>query len=528
MNKKIVASLGLLLSPFAAFANNLIVCTEASPDGFDVVQFNSLVTTQASADVIFNGLVRYDETEKSVKPSLAKNWTISDDGLTYLFDLHDNVVFHSNKSFTPSRTLNADDVLFSFNRMLDKNHPWHKVVGATGFPHAQSFGLAELIKSIEKTGTHQVKIELTRPDATFLPLLTMGFTSIYSAEYADLLAKENRFNELNTQPIGTGPFSLRQYTKDANIRYIAHKEYFEGEPPVKQLVYAITPDAAVRTQKVEAGECHIAVAPKPSDVKLAIEKQHINVNQVPAFSTAYVALNTQKAPFDNVLVRQAVNYAFDKKSYNQAVFEGTAIEANTPYPPNTWSFNDKIIPYEYNVEKAKSLLEQAGLKDGFKTTIWVRPTGSVLNPNPKLGAEMLQADLKKVGIDASIQVIEWGELIQSAKKGEHDILFMGWGGDNGDPDNFLTPQFSCNAVQSGTNFARFCDQKLHGLIEQGKTTSDIATRTALYEEAQQIIHDQALWIPLAHPTASTLLRKEVKGYQTSPFARQHLSQVSVE
>jgi peptide/nickel transport system substrate-binding protein len=140
----------------------------------------------------------------------------------------------------------------------------------------------------------------------------------------------------------------------------------------------------------------------------------------------------------------------------------------------------------------------------------------------------LQADLAAVGIKAEIKVIEWGELIRRAKAGEHDLLFMGWAGDNGDPDNFLTPQFSCAAVTSGTNFARYCDQGLDKLISAGKATSDQAERSALYLKAQTQIQQQALWLPLAHPTAAAVTRKDVQGYQVSPFGRQDFSHVTLK
>ncbi|NOP02598.1 ABC transporter substrate-binding protein, partial [Klebsiella pneumoniae] len=135
---------------------------------------------------------------------------------------------------------------------------------------------------------------------------------------------------------------------------------------------------------------------------------------------------------------------------------------------------------------------------------WTRPSGSLLNPNPSLGAQVLQADLAKIGIKAEIRVIEWGELIRRAKAGEHDLLFMGWAGDNGEPDNFLSPQFSCAAVKSGTNFARFCDSRLDQLISAGRTTNDQSVRSRLYQQAQTLIQQQALWVPLAHPTAAAL------------------------
>ena len=178
--------------------------------------------------------------------------------------------------------------------------------------------------------------------------------------------------------------------------------------------------------------------------------------------------------------------------------------------------------------KAKALMAKAGLKDGFQTTIWTRPSGSLLNPNPSLGAQLLQSDLAEIGIQAEIRVIEWGELIRRAKAGEHDLLFMGWAGDNGDPDNFLTPQFSCAAVKSGTNFARYCNADLDKLISAGKTTSEQGVRTKLYEQAQAQIQQQALWLPLAHPTAYALTRKDVQGYSVSPFGRQDYSKVNLK
>ena len=312
------------------------------------------------------------------------------------------------------------------------------------------------------------------------------------------------------------------------MRYKANPDYFAGKPSVDNLIFAITPDANVRLQKLHRDECQIALSPKPLDVGEAEKDPALKVEKTPAFMTAFVAINSQHPPLDKPEVRQAINLAFDKASYLKAVFEGTAEAANGPYPPNTWGYAKDLPGYPQDLAKAKALLDRAGLKDGFKTTIWTRPTGSLLNPNPNLGAQLLQADLAKVGIQAEIRVIEWGELIRRAKAGEHDLLFMGWAGDNGDPDNFLTPQFSCAAVKSGTNFARYCDPALDKLISAGKTTNEQGVRSKLYQQAQAQIQQQALWLPLAHPTAFALTRKTVEGYQVSPFGRQDFSKVSVK
>ena len=527
MRAKLLAATFAVL-PALALAKPLTVCTEASPDGFDVVQYNSLVTTNASADVIFNTLVDYDEAAKKVAPALAEKWDVSADGLTYTFHLRPNVAFQTTDYFKPTRALNADDVVFTFDRMLDDTNPWHKVAGPNGFPHAQSMGLVKLVKAIKKIDDRTVQFELNEPNATFVPMLTMGFASIYSAEYADQLLKAGKQIDLNAKPIGTGPFILKSYTKDAVIRYDANPSYWGPKPKVERLIYAITPDPSVRMQKVKANECQIALSPKPSDVMQAKDEKSLAVVQTPAFMTAFVALNTQHKPLDDERVRQAINMAFDRATYLKVVFDNTAAPAVNPYPTNTWSYDKEIAAYPYDPPKAKALLAQAGYPNGFSTTIWLRPQGSVLNPKPKAGAELLQADLAKIGVKAEVKVIEWGELIKQAKQGQHDMLFMGWAGDNGDPDNYLTPLFSCNGVKSGINFARYCDPKLDKLIADGRATADQATRSKDYEAAQKIIHDEALWVPLGYPTASAITRSSVTGYKVSAFGRQHFADVSVE
>ncbi|NBB32993.1 ABC transporter substrate-binding protein [Pseudomonas sp. BC115LW] len=513
----------LLLSPLAQAAA-LSVCTEASPEGFDVVQYNSLTTTNASADVLMNRLVDFDTVSGKVVPSLADSWEVSADGLTYVFKLRPEVKFHRTEYFNPSRTLTAEDVKFSFDRMLDPAQPWHKIA-QSGFPHAQSMQLPALIKKIDALDPLTIRFTLDHPDSTFLATLSMGFASIYSAQYADQLLKAGTPEKLNSQPIGTGPFIFGRFQKDASIRYKANRDYFAGKPAIDTLVFAITPDANVRLQKLRRNECQIALSPKPLDVQAAAQEPNLKVESTPAFMTAFVAINSQHPPLDKPEVRQAINLAFDKASYLKAVFEDTAQAANGPYPPNTWSYAKDLPGYPKDLTKARALMAKAGLKDGFKTTIWTRPSGSLLNPNPSLGAQLLQADLAELGIQAEIRVIEWGELIRRAKAGEHDLLFMGWAGDNGDPDNFLTPQFSCAAVQSGTNFARYCDQGLDKLINAGKTTTEQGVRTKLYEQAQGQIQQQALWLPLAHPTAYALTRKEIQGYSVSPFGRQDFSKI---
>ncbi|MEJ7139100.1 ABC transporter substrate-binding protein [Amphibiibacter pelophylacis] len=515
----------ILLTPLALAAKTLTVCTEASPEGFDVAQFNSLVTTNAAADTVFDRLIDYDPVAKKLVPALATSWEVSPDGLSYTFTLRPNVAFQTTPYFKPTRNFNAKDVVFTFERMLRPDHPWFKTA-VNGYPHAQSMQLNKLFKAINAIGNDKVRFELNYPESTFLATLSMGFASIYSAEYADQLDKDGQRGNLNTQPVGTGPFILRSFQKDSVVRYQPNPQYWGGKPKIDALVYAITPDPAVRVQKVKAGECQIALSPKPMDA-IAQKGGPLTVEETPAFMTTFVALNSSHKPLDNPLVRQAINMAFDRSNYLKVVFNNTATAATGVYPPYTWSYNKALKPYPYDPEQARKLLAQAGLPNGFETTLWVRSSGASSNPNPRAGAELLQADLAKIGIKAEVRTLEWGELIKRGKAGEHDMLFMGWSGDNGDPDNFLTPQFSCAAVKGGTNFARYCDPKLDGLIAEGKKTSSVAARTRIYQDAQKIIHDQALWLPLVYPNSYALVAKNVSGYKVNPFGRVNFSRVQV-
>jgi peptide/nickel transport system substrate-binding protein len=359
-----LAALPLLLVPALSQAATLAVCTEASPDGFDVVQYNSLTTTNASADVLMNRLVDYDAATGELVPSLAERWEVSADGLSWTFQLRPGVKFQRTAWFTPGRELDAEDVLFSFQRMLDPNHPWHKTA-AGGYPHAQSMQWPELVERVEAPSPTSVRFVLRHPDATFLATLSMGFASIYSAEYAGQLLAAGTPEKLNSQPVGTGPFVLKRFQKDAAIRYTANPDYFAGKPAVDGLVFAITPDANVRLQKIKRGECHIALSPKPLDVQAARQEPKLRVSETPAFMTAFVALNSQHPPLDKPQVRQAINLAFDKASYLKAVFEGSATPASGPYPPNTWSYAQDLPGYAHDPDKAKALLAEAGLADGF-------------------------------------------------------------------------------------------------------------------------------------------------------------------
>ena len=511
-----------------ASAKPLVVCTEASPEGFDIVQYTAATTADAASETVFNRLVDFTPGSTDIEPGLAERWDISEDGKTYTFHLRQGVKFQTTDYFKPTRTLTADDVVWSFQRQLDPKHPWHEK-SPMGYPYFEAMGFKDLLKNVSKVDDATVVFELNHPEAPFLRDLAMGFTSIYSAEYADQLLKAGKTGDLNTKPIGTGPFILTRYNKDAQIRYKANPDYYKGKPPADPLVFAITVDSNVRLQKLKANECQVAVYPKPDDIKALKADPNVRVDELEALVVSYLAMNTSHKYLSDVRVREAISLALDKNNLVKTLFgEGNATIGTGPYPSTLLGFNSKITNPAPDLDKARALLKEAGVPEGTTFTVFTRNGGGVTNPNPALSAQLLQADLAKVGLKADIRIMEWGEMVKRAKMGEHDLVFYGWAGDNGDPDNFVTPNLSCDAAKSGENAARWCSAAFDKLIIQARAETDPAKRAALYEQAQEIFHKDQPWISLAYPKLFVALRNSVEGFHISPMTNNNFATTQVK
>lgn len=510
---------GVSLSGWGA-SKSLTVCTENAPEGFDMARYQSTVTNDASSEALYDRLLDFERGTTRVIPSLAERYQVSRDGLSYTFYLRQGVRFHRTEYFTPTRTLNADDVLFTFQRMLDRNHPWY-ASAPSGYPFASSLGLAGLIKSIDKQGPYVVRFTLQRTESPFIANLAMGFASILSKEYADQLQRTGRLEDLNTHPIGSGPFLFKRYDKDATIRYQAHADYWRGAPRIENLYFSITPDHAVRIQRLLANECQIAIQPKPESLPQLRSHPEIQVNSIPALWTMYVAPNTSRRWLSDKRFRQALWMAMDKAAYIKAVLSGNATPAWNPIPPGMWSYSTTTSDYPYDLVKARKLIKASGY-DGSELVMLARTGGLI---DAKKAAELLQADWAKIGVKLKVVQMEWGEVLRRTARGEHDLALFGWVSDNGDPDNFLTPNLSCAAVASGGNRSRWCNPDFDMLLSRARASSDIRERARLYEAAQQLFHEEAPWIPTVYPMQPIAMRKSVRGFVQSPFGSHNFYKV---
>jgi len=499
----------------AASAQTLIYCSEGSPEGFDPALYTSGTTFDASSRQLYNKLVEFELGTTTVIPGLAERWEVSDDGMQITFHLRSGVKFHSNDSFSPSRNFNADDVIYSFERQRVDGHPFHEVSGGT-WEYFDGMSMPSLIASVDKVDDMTVQFNLTRPEAPIIANMAMDFASILSAEYADAMMAAGTPEMVNQAPIGTGPFAFVAYQKDAVIRYARHGDYWKGPSAIENLIFAITPDAAVRYQKLQAGECHVMPYPAPADIQAMKDDPSINVMEQQGLNVGYLAYNTTQAPFDNANVRKALNMAIDKQAIIDVVFQGSGQIAKNPIPPTMWSYNDAIQDDPYDPDGAKAMLAAEGVSD-LSMKVWAMPVQRPYNPNARRMAELIQADFAQIGVDVEIVSYEWGEYLSRSRELDRDgAILLGWTGDNGDPDNFLAVLLGCDGV-TNSNRAQWCHQPFEDVIQKAKVVSDQAERSALYEQAQTIFKEQAPWATIAHSVVFMPMRSEVQGYVIDPF-----------
>ncbi|QYJ87413.1 ABC transporter substrate-binding protein [Shewanella mesophila] len=495
--------------------SGLVYCSEGNPESFNPQLVTSGTTVDATSQQIYDGLVDYDAKSGEMIPALATSWTISDDEKVYTFELRTGVQFHHSARFTPSRNFNADDVLFSFNRIIDNSNPYH-FVSKTGYPFFESIGFTELIDNIEKIDDYRVAFHLKQKDASFLSNLATGFAVILSQEYADNLYQAGEPDLLDKLAIGTGPFRLVDYVKNDFIRYYRNHHYWRATPNVEQLVFDITPKSTTRLAKLITGDCNISALPKAGELQVVIDKDDLEVDSLPGFNVAFWAFNTERIPLNDVRVRRALAHAIDKDNILRAVYQKTAVEAVGILPPLSWAYSMNESLIDYNPEKARELLEEAGVKD-LSIDIWAMPVARIYNPNAHKTAELIQADLAHIGVKVNIVTYDWSVFNHKLSKHSYDSVLIGWNADNSDPDNFFTPILSCASANSNSNRSRWCDPQFDVILNAAKSTTNREKRAALYQQAEQRLAQQVPLLPFAHATRSVVKQKQVIQAKLTPF-----------
>jgi cationic peptide transport system substrate-binding protein len=493
---------------------SIIYCSEGSPETFNPQLSTSGTTSDATSKILYNNLIVFKGENNVLGPSLARSWHVTRDGKKITFYLRKDVQFHQTSYFTPTRRLNADDVIFSFDRVLDPEHPFYYVSGGD-YPFFQGVKFAELVEKVEKINDYTVRFILKRNDSSFLANLATDYAVILSAEYGQNLYKAKTPHKIDIAPIGTGPFLLKDYRVGSLIRFYRHDDYWQNKAKIEQLVFDISPSKTSRLTKLLAQECDVSSYPIAH--KKIAGRTDLQLESVTSLNVGYFGFNTQKAPFNNKLVRQAISLAINKQAIIDTVYQSKAAYAKSILPESSWAYDSEVPELGYDPARAKSLLEVAGYPQGFDMDIWAMPVQRPYNPNAVTMAKLIQADLKKIGVKVKIVSYEWSTFLRRLSLGEHQSFLLGWSADHPDPDYFFTSILSCSDSKAGSNRTFWCNREYDELIKKALETTNMDKRKTYYTRAMHIIYEEAPLLAIAHSKRFQARSNDVEGKILSNF-----------
>ena len=477
-------------------------------------------------DVLYDTLVQYREATTDLEPGLAETWQRSADGLIWTFQLRQGVQFHDGTPF------DADAVVFSLTRPLALFPNFHE----------------QFIDQIIALDPFTVQIQLKAPYAPFISTLAGTTFSIVSP-----VAVQSFGADFGNNPVGTGPFKFVTWDRDDKITLAANNQHWTGRPALDRLIFRSIPNNTDRLGELQQGSIHVMDLPSPDAISLIQGDPGFEIFIQPSLNIGYLALNMEKPPFDNLKVRLAINHAINKTEIVERLYQGLGIPAKNPIPPTLWSYDDSIEDYAYDPELAKQLLAEAGYPDGFETTLWALPVPRPYIPDGMALAEAIRSDLQIIGVAAEIVTFDWGTYLDKTANGEHDMAMLGWIADVADPDNFLYTLLSIpSAEKPAYNISFYRNDALQGILERARTSTDQDIqeftsnselrgvdkvgagftdrdlRTALYRQAQAIVHRDAPWVPLAHAQRILVINRRVKNLKLSPLGWKYLRSASLE
>ena len=469
-----ILALTLGLGAFAANADTIRVGMQQEPTSLDP-------TTDATASIdsmltmnVFESLTVVAENGE-VKPNLATSWDVSEDGLTYTFQLASGVKFHDGSDF------DAEDVLFSFNRAMADD---------SVNPSKEIFKPIEKITAIDP---QTVEIKLTNKDAFFLFNMGQGDSSIVAAETADTN---------NTNPIGTGPFKLDSWTRGDKLTLVKNTDYRDADAvALDKVEFRFISDAAAATAAMMAEELDAFPGfPAPELLPQFEADPRFRVNIGSTEGEVILAMNNAKPPFDNIEVRRAVSTAINREEIIEGAMYGQAVPIGSFYPPHGTAYVDLTGAYPHDTEKAKEMFTEAGVA-GTTMTLRVPPF-----PYAMRSAEIIQAELSAAGIDAKVENVEWGFWLEEVyKKKNYDMTIIA----------HTSPNDMGNFARGPDYFYGYDDEKFTALWDAIRTEADPAKRDDLLKEGQQYLSDQAVHGFLFQMPLLGVFRTGVEGYWAS-------------
>ncbi|MBE3666755.1 ABC transporter substrate-binding protein [Vibrio navarrensis] len=503
--------------------SGFVFCGQSNLKTFNPQLIDSGITADALSPQIYDTLLTLDPTTHQPIASIAQDWQVNKSGTEYIFNLRTDVAFQNTAWFTPTRNLNAQDVVFSFRRIIDPTHPYH-LVGGGSYPWFTGIDLANLLTDVVALSDHQVKFILSRPNFAFLSNLATSHAVILSAEYGHQLAQQDSKEKLDLYPVGSGPFALEEYQINDLVRLRRHEHYWRGPVKMEQVVFDISQRGTGTLAKLLRNECDVLSSPISSQIPVIEKHPSMVLTATPAMNVAFIAINTSHQALQDVRVRQALNLAINRQNILDSVYYGTGTLAYTLLPPSSWAYQKDSVKIRFDRNYALALLREAGYESGLTLSMWVPSAPSAYNPSPRKTAELIQANLADIGIQLNLLYEERFERVLPDETAA-DLILTGWVADTGDPDNFLRPLLSCNSELAGINVAMWCNSDFDFLLDLALETEKNRYRLNLYRQAQNILNEEFPVIPLAHGVQFRAHDKSLVGFKSSPFNSQPFDSV---
>ncbi|MGR5250797.1 ABC transporter substrate-binding protein [Vibrio astriarenae] len=504
--------------------SGFVFCGQGVPQTFNPQLVESGVTAEAISPQIFDTLLVLDPKSHQPTANIAQSWNTNEDRTEYTFHLRSDVEFQTTQWFSPTRPLNAQDVVFSFERIIHSQHPFH-YSGGGSYPWFSSINFASLLKSVEALDAHTVKFTLNRPDNAFLSNIATTFAVIHSAEYGNALLLHDEKNKLDSHPVGTGPFYFDEYQVNDLIRLKRHEGYWNGVAKMKQVIFDVSVRGTGTLAKLLRQECDVLSSPISSQLPVIKEQDDLVLNTKPAMNVSFISIHTLHPALSDARVRKALSLAINRQNILESVYYGTGTQAYTLLPPSSWAYQPDATQVRYDRNYALGLLREAGYDQGLVLSMAVPLEPKAYNPSPRKTAELIQSNFADIGVTLQLVPEERLNRTDTERNSRFDLVLAGWVGDTGDPDNFLRPLLSCDAKPSGLNLSSWCNTDFDFLIDLALEVDKPRYRTNLYNQIQNLLNEEVPVIPIAHGMHFQAHHESLRGFKMSPFNVQPLNDV---
>ncbi|WP_227002589.1 glutathione ABC transporter substrate-binding protein [Salicibibacter kimchii] len=471
----------------------------------DAVTLDPHDSTDVPSNIVFDNIYEtlvYHDENTELQPGLAESYEQLDD-LTWEFNLQEDVTFHDGEPF------NADAVVANLDRLLDPD---------TASPRASLF---EAIEDVEAVDEYTVHITTDTPFSPLPAHLAHGSGSMMSPAAIEADA-EGELN-LDTEPVGTGPFEFESWEQGNEIVLTNNPDYWEDPAHLDSVTYTVVPEQGTRLAMLENGEAHFVQQVEPANTERVEQMENASIVTQEMLGFEYIGFNNEVEPFDDVQVRRALSMAIDKDTIVEGLYEGYGTVADGPLGDMVFGASDDIEPLPYDPEQAEELLADAGYEDGFSTTLLTNDE----NPMRIQMAELAQDQLSDIGVELSIEQMEWGAYLDTIAEGNSEMFVLGWSSATGDADYVLHPNFHSDNLGAPGNQTFYVNEAFDDLVIEAREETDEETRLELYEEAEQLLIDEAPAIFTDHNDYIVGVADSVEGFDHHPNGLFPLDDVSI-